>query len=422
MSASGKLPTRVFAFVFAVSFGMRMAVAWLSGYLFHMRLTEMLLIALTLAGGHGYADPYGFNSGPTAHSTPPFPLLLAAVFAIFGAGRLGQAVLSTMACAASALRCALTPAFVEDAGLGRGVTIIAAVLSVLYIGALRTEVSGGVDAPLVSLSLLIIVWTSFRLWRSGDWRNRTPVGFLTFCGFSCLLNPQVIPVIGGIFVAGVVACDTKFRRRLVLLGVTQAFCICFFLLPWGVRNWVEFDAFVPLRSNLGMELSMSNGPGRAVEMADNEKFYPTVNHEEALKLFHAGEVEYNRQKMEEALAWIGENPGEFARLSLLRFVAWWFPRGNAAIVFGKGALTVFAFAGLWLMWRPHRSIAVLFAVTWITLPDLYYFIHWSSRLRYPMDWQLLVCASVTLDALWRRFRRQAVAHAGTGPLAIRAIS
>jgi hypothetical protein len=262
-SGFGKLPARVYALVFAVSFVTRLAVAWLTGNLFNIRLTEMLLIALTFAGGHGYADPYGFNSGPTAHSTPLFPLLLAAVIVIFGAGRFAQAVLSTMACAATALRCALTPMFVEDAGLGRGVTIITAALSVFYIGALRTEVSGGVDAPLVALSLLAIVWMSFRLWRSGDWRSRIPVGFLAVSGFSCLLNPQVLPVVVGIFTAGLFGCEAKFRKRLAWLGAAQAVCICLFLLPWGIRNWVELDTFIPLRSNLGMELWLSNGPGRA---------------------------------------------------------------------------------------------------------------------------------------------------------------
>jgi hypothetical protein len=219
-----------------------------------------------------------------------------------------------------------------------------------------------------------------------------------------LLNPQVIPVIVGVFAAGMLTGDIRLRKRLALLGLAQAACICLFLLPWGIRNWVELDAFVPLRSNLGMELYLSNGPDRSVEQPGNEKYDPTVNHEEAQKLVRFGEAEYNRQKMREAIAWIGDNPGAFARLSLLRFAAWWFPRGNPVVVISKAALTLFAFAGLWLMWRSHRSVAVLFAVTWITMPDLYYFIQWSSRMRYPMDWQLLVCASVSLDAVWQRFR------------------
>ena len=403
ISAPGKLPARVFAFIFALSFALRLGAAWVSGYLFRMQLTEMLLIALNFAGGRGYVDPFGFNSGPTAHSTPPFPLLLAAVIMIFGTGRLGQAVISTIACAAAALRCALTPAFVEDAGLGRGVTILTAVLSVIYIGALRTEVSGGVDAPLVSLALLAIIWMSFRLWRSGSWMNRTPVVFFAVCGFSVLLSPQLLPVIAGVFAACAVACEARFRNRVFWLGAGQVGTICLFLLPWGIRNWVEMDAFIPLRGNLGMELWLSNGPGRGVEQPDNEKFDPTVNRAEAQKLVEFGEVEYNRQKMREALGWIGENPGEFGRLTLLRFIAWWFPRGNVATVISKAALTLFAFAGLWILWRRQRTLAVLFGVTWITMPDLYYFLHWSSRYRYPMDSQLLICASVTIEASWRNY-------------------
>jgi hypothetical protein len=391
----------LFGIVFGGSFALRLAIAAAFGYLLNMRNTEMLLIALNLTAGRGYADPFGFISGPTAHSTPPFPLFLAAILMIFGTGRLGQAVISTSACAASALRCALTPLFVEDAGLGRPIVLLSAVLSAIDIAAVRTDVSGGVDGPFVSLSLLAIVWMSLRLWRSAYWQTRTPLVFFAVCGFSVLLNPQVLPVIAGIFVVGFFLCGSSFRKRFFGLGVMLGVCILFFLLPWALRNWVELDAFIPLRSDFGMELWASNGPGRSPIMEFNEKLMPVGNRDEALKVVQMGEVDYNSEKMEQAVSWISANPAQFARLTLLHFVLWWFPPGAPAVVLIKATLTVLAFYGLWILWRTHRPVAILFAITWVTLPTVYYFIQWTSRFRYPMEWQLIVCASVSLHSLWQ---------------------
>ena len=45
---------------------------------------EMGRIARALATGFGYADPFTGHSGPTAWSPPLYPLLIAAVFKIFG--------------------------------------------------------------------------------------------------------------------------------------------------------------------------------------------------------------------------------------------------------------------------------------------------------------------------------------------------
>jgi hypothetical protein len=398
---------RLFSFVFAVSFALRMAIAAVSGYLLHMRYTEMLLIALNLNDGKGYANPYGFISGPTAHSTPPFPLFLAALIMIFGAGRAGQAVISTSACAASALRCALTPLFVQDAGLGRPIVVLSAVFSALDIAALRTDVSGGVDGPFVALSLLGIIWMSLRLWRSSSWQSRTPVLFFAVCGFSALLNPQVLPVIAGIFVVGFFVCDAKLKKRFAAQGVLLAVCIMFFFVPWTLRNWAELDAFLPLRSDFGMELWVSNGPGRSPIMEFNEGFTAVANREEALKVVQMGEVAYNKQKMDQAIAWICANPASFARLTLSHFVLWWFPPGNPIFIAMKAVLAVFAFFGLKILWTTHRPVAALFAITWLTLPTLYYFIQWSSRFRYPMEWQLIICASVALHALWQRYCHRA---------------
>lgn len=403
---------RTFGFFFALAFAVRIAIAWASGYLFHMGITEMMSIAINVASTGDYDNPYGYVTGPTAHSTPPFPLFMAALVALFGSGAAGQGVIATVTCAASALRCALTPLFVEDAGLGRGAAILSGVLSVFYIGGLETEVRGGLDGPFVALALLAIVWMSMRLWRTGSWQIRTPWSFFAVCGFSALLNPQSIAIIVGIAVVGLWACAAEFKKRYLSQAALLAACIFLFLLPWGIRNWIALDSFILTRSDLGLELWLSNGPDRTFDLPTNYgRLDPLANKDEAAKVADMGEAAYNRAKMQEATSWMRANPVSFARLTLRRFIAWWFPPGNLAIYTAKAALTLLAFAGWWILWSSHRLVAALFAVTWLTLPDLYYVIEWSSRFRYPMDWQLVICAAVALHLAWRVWRDKRNAQA-----------
>ena len=70
----------------------------------------------------------------------------------------------------------------------------------------------------------------------------------------------------------------------------------------------------------------------------------------------------------------------------------------------KIAISLAAFAGLWLMFRRQPLVAWLFLITWITYPNIYYVIQWIGRYRCPMDWQVLVCASVALFAAWQAVR------------------
>ena len=53
---------------------------------------EMGRIARALATGYGYADPFTGHSGPTAWSPPLYPLLIAAVFKVFGVYHSGLGV------------------------------------------------------------------------------------------------------------------------------------------------------------------------------------------------------------------------------------------------------------------------------------------------------------------------------------------
>jgi hypothetical protein len=101
-------------------------------------------------------------------------------------------------------------------------------------------------------------------------------------------------------------------------------------------------------------------------------------------VYQLGEVAYSRQKFAEAMAFVRTHPGNFLRLLAERIAAWWFPPHPPILLAPKLVLTLLAFAGLWRMFRRQPLIAWLFLITWLTFPDVYYLVHWSSRYRSPI--------------------------------------
>src|ERR1017187_9420701 len=226
----------MFVVFFVLALVIRLAIALQSGMFHRLTRTEMEAIALNVAGYGGY-DLYG---GPTAYSTPVFPLYLAA---------------------------------------------LAGGISVLYIGALDTEISGGVDGPWVAIALLILVWAILRMWRDGSWQARTPWWFFAFCGFCALLNPSLLPIMGGFLLAGAVACPAGARRRYLRQTALVALGIVAFLLPWAIRNYWNVGTPIMTRSNFGIEFWVSNGgPDRTFDHPHNyDTYHPSSSPAEAAK-------------------------------------------------------------------------------------------------------------------------------------------
>jgi hypothetical protein len=51
------------------------------------------------------------------------------------------------------------------------------------------------------------------------------------------------------------------------------------------------------------------------------------------------------------------------------------------------------------MFRIKPLVAWLFLLTWMSFPTIYYLIQWSSKYRYAMEWELVVCAALTIGSV-----------------------
>jgi len=94
---AGRLSRRSTVAILLLALGARLCVLRIvlhnypAGWLF-TRFIEMSLLAKSVLAGHGLSSPFGPPTGPTAFVAPVYPLLIAAVFRLFGTSTTASAI------------------------------------------------------------------------------------------------------------------------------------------------------------------------------------------------------------------------------------------------------------------------------------------------------------------------------------------
>jgi len=366
---------------------------------------EPINIARTIVEKGEYADPFHVGpTGPTAHVTPGFPLLAAALLLISGS-RWGFALrLAAVAC--TAVMVSSFPYAARRLGLGRETGVVAAIL---WLGATPVLYpyfeSPWAAAVNLAVTLLAAAWIG----------KPSPARALAFgiaCGVALLLLATVVPALLAILLF---ACFSV--RRQCLVAVLAAAAV---IAPWMVRNFLVFGGWVPFRSNFGLELAVSNNDCASFSLQQNLDTgchitgHPYRNATEAARVREMGEIAYNRQRLRDALDWIRANPRKFLALTAERIVAFWFPHDThdlPAILGTPGfrlhflmtvLLTPLGFAGLAMLYRSDRLSASLLAA-WLALyPLVYYIIQSSDRYRLPVLWVTYLLGALPIRRLLDR--------------------
>ena len=403
-------PWRLFWVAFAVRLlYMTLAHTYrIRGYEDHFNFAwEAGRIGKALATGYGYADPFSnivvAHTGPTAWLPPLYPLLIAAIFNLFGIYTATSAwVLLAINCAFSAItamavweigaRCygrrnavwagwlwALHPAAMQYAV--RWVwemSITTALFAWVIVVALRMrgiEVEGTATSPRLS-SRQTGQWALFGVaWGLIALSNATLLLFLPVCGLWILMGSWHQPQ----------------SRRQGLLGALVAaliFIVC--ITPWTVRNYAIFHTFLPLRGNFGAELYMGDGPGSTglLMVYDHPHVAP-----EQLKLYAAmGEVRYVAMRGAAAKRFIHSNPAHFVAICVKRIYFFWasVPSDNswaveAGRVLNYGSISLCGLFGLALALHRKSPAAGLFAWAFLLLPLTYYLVTVHARFRHPLE-------------------------------------
>lgn len=369
---------------------------------------ELSRVALSVARDGSFANPfYPLPTGYTAHAAPAYVFLYAGVARAFGVGLAGSRVLWALNVAFLALQLALMPLLSERLGLGAVPGVIAAALALIVqpYRVLQEWESLFTGALLIVLCLMTI-----RYFRSpGGWRRSVLLGLLW--GVAVLTNPESVLLM---FVWAHVAAMENSRellaraRRAMVWVVAGAALAC---LPWFVRNYQRFHSVFFVRDNLGTELYTSNNDcAQATTLANvlggcHAQTHPNANAGLDLEIIEKGEVRFNRDMLQAALAWIASHPAAFAALTAQRLVRFWFPYlGSYRYAIPMGALTVLSILGLALMYRENRVATFLFAATLLVYPLIHYLVQFEARYRYPIFWATLIPAAYALTEIFRRWK------------------
>ena len=369
---------------------------------------EMARVARALVTGYGYSDPFSGHTGPTAWVPPVYPLLIAAVFKLFGIYSLKSGwVLLTL----NSIFSAATSLCVYEIAArcyNRKIAIWSAWIWALYPAAMQYAVRWIWETSLSTFLFAAILVLALRMRRTGEGRGERDgqslqrwLLFALLWACIALTNSTMLLFLPacGIWALPGSAKPAQSVRSAALAGVLFVAC----LAPWVWRNWNTLHAFVPMRSNFGAELYVGNGPG-----SDGFRYGVLVGlpEQDAQHRLYVqlGEIAYVHQRGELAKAYIRSHPAHFASLSLKRFYFFWASVPHPSdkhwmldfirqVNFCVPSIT--GLLGLLLSLRRRAPAAGLFAWAFALLPLTYYFVTVEARFRHPLE-PLIVIFSVYL--------------------------
>jgi 4-amino-4-deoxy-L-arabinose transferase-like glycosyltransferase len=363
---------------------------------------EMGRIGAALASGHGFSNPFGPATGPTAWEPPLYPYLIAGVFQVFGTySRMSAFVLLTLNSVFSALTC--VPIFLIARRIfSEKVAVGSAWAWALLPNVMYWSTKWVWETSLSALLLATIVWLTLVLEDRDGWLPWFQFGLLW--GIAALNSTVLLSFLPA---AGLWAWYRRAKQgkrslvRIVLASAVFFACIA----PWLVRNDQTFGRFIFIRDNFGAELRMGNGNG-----ADGtwmEYLHPTQD-VYAMRQYQAmGELAYVAMRKRQALDYIEANYARFAGLCVKRFLyywdgppkatqPWWMNDAKNSLFLASSVLT---FWGLGRALRLRKSgVGLLF---WLILlyPAVYYVVFPSPRYRVPIEPEMaMLCVFVLTEA------------------------
>ena len=337
---------------------------------------EHMAIARSLVSGHGFANPFGYITGPTAAYTPVHPLMLAAILSLGGDRP------------PAALALVLTEVAIQTL----------AVVLLLYIAA--SVFASWIPGAIAACGLLLCTWPMPQWESSTAWLAFEAVFLCALVGvrwgwtgavmgLGWLVSPALGP-------ASLAVVWLIRGRKYVMASAAIAMIV---ILPWAARNWLVMRAPIFLRDNFGLELFLSNNDlaGTREEDAEAERYqrwHPGSNAAVAAELVRVGEPEYFGRMQAEAVGWIRRHPGRSLQLALGRIWMWWV---SSWLVAG---ISLLALVGLWINRRTAAGKAALAGL--LIFPVPYYLIQFNPRYTYPVLWLAALMAG---DVCFRLVRR-----------------
>jgi len=407
-SSANRLLVRVCTLIFLLSFAIR--VAWVliapsvdpvfGANPLHRDGAHYDAIAQSLAAGRGFQE----GGTPTAFRPPGYPFFLAFVYSLLGRDFLLVQVIQ-------ALTGAVTATLISYLGWqvgGKQVGFLAG------MGAAVHPYLIYFTPWLVSEVLFLLLWVIGLLMLISllqRWQLRTVALAAVSLGLATLVRPVSLLAV---FLWGclllLLAIGQK-KREHVGLGLAFTVISILTILPWTVRNYVVFDAFIPISTNGGYVFYGANNPDAMG--GQREEFPPWLT--------ELSEPQRDREYYRRALDWIRTDPGNFFKLLPKKLSRLWSPlsvssfdeplktRFDPVIYPLWVAFIGFSAIGLILMTRHEIEAMLVLVIPLIAtnITSLSFF--GSTRYALPMVPSLILFAasalnSIVLDVLRRTCR------------------
>jgi len=353
---------------------------------------EIPHIAASIATGRGFSSPFRVPTGPSVWAPPIYPYLLAGIFRVFGVFTVASywaavafnLIVHGFACVL--LYCAAGEAFGRLAGWCAAIALASFPLlfePLVLLHVLGGYLGQGLFIPpnltwathLSELAIILLVWL---ILRRTHW-----AAYGVAWGAAALINAGILAMLPA-FLAWQLYHRESWRR-LTLAGATAALCVA----PWLARNYVVFHQPVFIRDGFGIELRDGNQPGHR-GLWDGD-VHPDRNPYELRRLAELGEIEFDREARQQAMASIRARPGEFLYNTLLRIGYFWIgtplsSRSLGVFRFLKYTpplvFSLMAFCGIGLAVKNGNQKALLFAAVLFFYPLVYYITDTFSGFNY----------------------------------------
>ncbi|MGD0730456.1 MAG: glycosyltransferase family 39 protein [Terracidiphilus sp.] len=370
--------------------------------------------AWNIAQGHGYSgispDVYGPDGQPLVHPTayrsPGTPVLWAGMYWCFGhrysVVRISQCVLDTLT-------------ILLLFGIGREcfddkVALTAAAIYALWPTALLYTSQLGSE-PLYTFLFCGAILASLQFAERPTWARAIGAGVV----FGLAMETRGNAVLMVLMMMPWAAWQFRKTPRLVVRGLAISFVALVMLVPWTIRNYRIFHAFVPFQTEGGDTLL---GSYNGIVANDPNYYgywvYPTSNLPELSRQIKAPNNEVDRDHVETRLAveWMRAHPEKMwylvwskFRRSLTPFLQ---PQDamlyRVCMLVSWGPVLVFFALGFF-------PIAIYFLRTnnpgWILQLGVLHFLftalifYGASRFRYPVEGLCILLACASFFWLWK---------------------
>ena len=359
--------------------------------------------------------------------TPLYPFLLAVVMRIFGVYTFQSWVAAiSMNIGFSILACAPLYFAAKRVG-GLGLAAVAAWLWAIFPNAIQLSYQSLWDTSLSALLGISALWSTLRASdsrRDLDWWLCGLIWGVALMSNAALLS--LLPLMLG----WAIWRNRDFRRGALAAGMVILCCI-----PWTVRNYRVFHAFVPLRSVLGLQLWVGNNADAKVVWLGVQ--HPIHDAAELEKYVQEGEIAYMREKRDAAVQYIFTHlfsgDGHERNLIWGRFLMVWSggsPQPLTDFIQSKSAwfryvllfnlwAGIAAAVGILLLFLARNPYAFPIAAGPIVFPFAYYLTLSLPRYRHPIDPTLMLLLALCICALAARIglpygHARSMASAGRG--------